>query len=125
MAREQELAAEARALETAQAAQARQDIELAAHLDRIRREAHATRDAMTAVTSAEESKSQGVRDHELAKLVAEQVGAALAALPMHEAKWITIGQDSPAASIAGLIGATRELLSGASHKADAGPTMGQ
>jgi hypothetical protein len=112
MAREQELAAEARANEVARAAMEREEVQFAARLDRLRREAHAKGDAISLVTSAEEKKSQAVRDHELARLVAERVGEALKGLPLREARWITVGPDSPAGSLAGLMTAVRELVSG-------------
>ena len=110
--RELELAAEARALEVAQAVLRREELGLAARLDRIRREAEANRDAISAVNSAEEKKSQGVREHELGRLVAEKVGDAFKALPIHDARWITVGPESPAGSMAALITAARELTSG-------------
>ena len=105
------LAQEANALEVAQAAVRREELQLQAKLDRIRREAEANRDAIAAVASAEEQKSPGVRDHELSRLVAEKVGDALRTLPLKEAKWISVGQDSPAGSLAALIEATRASIS--------------
>ena len=68
-------------------------------------------------TEADEKKSQQVRDYELAKLVAEKVGDALKALPLHEARWVTVGPDSPAESLAGLITAARELTGASPKKA--------
>jgi len=114
--REQALASEARAIEIARAVLEREELQLAARLDRTRREADASRDAISAVASAEEKKSQGVRDHELSRLVAEKVGDALKGLPLHEARWITVGPDSPAGSLAGLFTAVRELTSNGSKK---------
>jgi hypothetical protein len=117
VARERALATEARALEVAQAVLQREELELAARLDRIRREAEANRDAISAVNSAEEKKSQGVREHELARLVTEKVGDAFKALPIHDARWITVGPESPVGSVAALIAAARELTSGGPKKA--------
>jgi flotillin len=111
--REQVLAAEDRSLDLARAVLQREELQLAARLDRIRREAEASRDAISTVASAEERKSQGVREHELAKLVAQQVGDALKELPLHEARWVTIGPDSPVSSLTALISAARELTTGA------------
>lgn len=105
------LAEEANAQEVAKAVLQREELQLQARLDRTRREAEANRDAIAAVTSAEEQKSPGVRDHELSRLVAEKVGDALKALPLHEARWISVGQDSPATSLASLIQTTREAIS--------------
>jgi hypothetical protein len=117
VSRERALAVEARALEVAQAVHQREELEFAARLDRIRREADANRDAISAVNAAEEKKSQGVREHELARLVAEKVGDAFKALPIHDARWITIGPESPVGSVAALIAAARELTSGGPKKA--------
>ena len=115
--REQALAVEARAMEVVKAALERAELELASRLDRIRREAEASAEASSLVTIAEEKKSQAVRDHELARLVAEKIADALKALPIHDARWITVGPDSPAASLAALITAARELTSSGGKKA--------
>jgi hypothetical protein len=115
--RERALMEEARALDVARAIAEREEMQLAVRLDRIRREAEASRDAISAVAEAEERKSQGVRDHELARLVAEKVGDALKALPLREARWVTVGPDSPAGSLAGLIAAARELAGAGPKKA--------
>jgi len=90
----------------------REEMQLAARLDRIRREAEASGDAVAAVSRAEEKKSQCVRDHELARLVTEKVGDALKGLPLKEARWITVGPDSPARGLATLIAAVREVAAG-------------
>ncbi len=112
--REQALAGEARTLEVARAVLEREEILLVAHLDRIRREAQASGEAISIAASAENEKSQGVRDYELAKLATEKVGDALKQLPLSEARWITVGPDSPVGSLAALITAARELASKAS-----------
>ena len=116
VAREQALTEESRAAEVAKAALEREEVQVAARLDRIRREAEANRDAIASAASAEEKKSQGVRDHELARLVAEKVGDALKALPLREARWLTVSPDSPALSLAALISAAREMTVGAPRK---------
>ena len=114
---EHALAEEAKALAVTRATVEREEMQFAARLDRIRREAEASRDAISAVAEAEEKKSQGVRDHELARLVAEKVGDALKSLPLHEARWVSVGPDSPAESLAGLITAARELTGTGPKKA--------
>jgi flotillin len=114
---EQALAQEQQAMQVAQAAQQRAELELAGRLDRMRREAEAQRDAILALTSAEEKKSQQLLDHELARLVAEKVGDALKQLPIRDARWISVGPDSPAASLAGLIASARELTAATSRGA--------
>jgi regulator of protease activity HflC (stomatin/prohibitin superfamily) len=111
------LADEANATQLANAVRAREELAFATRLDQIRREAEAKRDAISAVASAEETKSQAVRDHELATLVAEKVGDALKGMPLRDARWITVGPDSPAASLMALITAARELTATAAGKA--------
>jgi len=108
--REHALFAEKVALEVAKAVGQREALELDFRLARIRHEAEANRDAMSLITVAEEKKSQAVRDHELSRLVAEKVGDALSQLPIRDARWITVGPDSPAGSIATLITAARETF---------------
>jgi regulator of protease activity HflC (stomatin/prohibitin superfamily) len=105
------LAEEANALQLQHAAQAREDVLLQARLDRTRREAEANRDAIAAVASAEEQKSAAVRDHELSRLVAEKVGEALKALPLKDARWVTVSPETPAGSLAALIESTRAAIS--------------
>ncbi|HEY8210158.1 MAG TPA: SPFH domain-containing protein [Myxococcaceae bacterium] len=105
------LAMEANELEVSRAVQQREDLALQARLDRVRREAEANRDAIAAVASAEEQKSAAVRDHELSRLVAEKVGDALKALPLQEARWVTVGPQTPAAGLASLIETTRAAIS--------------
>lgn len=104
------LSAEARATDVARAVLAREELVFSAGLDRRRREAETERDAISALASAEERKSQAVRDHELGRLVAEKVGDALGHLPLKEARWITVGQDSPVQSLAALVGAARAVV---------------
>ena len=115
--REGALAAEAEAMEVAKAVLAREEVQLAARLDRTRREAEASGDAISAIARAEEKKPQAVRDYELARLVTEKVGEALRELPLHEARWVTVGTDTPAGSLAALFTAVRELALNAPSKA--------
>lgn len=105
------LAEEANALQLQHAAQEREDLLLQARLDRTRKEAEANRDAIAAVAAAEEQKSAAVRDHELSRLVAEKVGDALKALPLKDARWVTVGPETPAGSLAALIESTRAAIS--------------
>lgn len=105
--REHALAEEARNLEVARAVAEREELALAAKLDRRRREAEAERDAATAITSAEEAKSQPVREHELALRVADKVGDALRG--MKEARWITVNDENPVASLVGLLTSAGDL----------------
>lgn len=107
MAREQKLAEESANLEIARAAEIRRELEHQGRLDRTRSEAEAQRDAILAVSQAEESKSPAAREHELARYVAEKVTEALGKLPLRDASWVTLGNDSPLASLGGIFAAAR------------------
>ena len=109
--RDRALAEEERRMVVTEATIARQRIELAARLEETVHQAEAQRDAIAAISSAEEQKSQAVRDHELSRLVAEKVSDALAQLPLHEARWISVG-DSPAATLTSLFTMARDHFAG-------------
>src|SRR5262249_15957215 len=87
----------------------REELQFAARLDRSRRQAEAERDAILAILTAEERKSEGVRHRELTRWVTEKFAEALKGLPLHEARWITVGPDSPRGSLAGMSAAAREI----------------
>jgi hypothetical protein len=108
------VAREGMELEMARALLVREEVQLAASLDRVRRQAEASRDAMSSITAAEEEKSQAVRDHELATMLADRIGRALEKLPLKDARWISVGNDSPASSMAALVTGLREMLSSGS-----------
>jgi len=107
---ERQLAAEAGALQVLEARHEREEGELELALDRVRRTAEVERDAALARGAAEERKSQAVRDLELAKLIAERATAAMESWQIRDAKWVSLGDTSPATSIASMIGAVRELV---------------
>jgi hypothetical protein len=115
--RERALALEAQAAEIARVVLEREELELAARLERVRREAAASADAIAAVGRAEEAKSHALREYELRKLVAEKVAEALARLPLREARWISVGPESPAGTLASLIASGRELLADSAREA--------
>jgi hypothetical protein len=102
--------AEARAFELFSARRQREDAELAAALDRIRRTAEAERDAAVLRAQAEEQKSQAVRDHELARFVVEKTASALSSWQIREGRWINVGNASPIASFGSALIGVRELL---------------
>jgi flotillin len=112
-AREQAIAIEGQlvdeqgALSVLEQRQRREEAELAFRLARTRREAEAARDATIAVTSAEESKSAAVREHEMRRLLAHKVAEAL---KVTDGKWITIGNDSPVASLAAVLAGVTDLV---------------
>ncbi len=93
-----------------QARRERDEVELALALDRERRTAQADRDAGLARGAVEEQKSQPVRDHELAKFVAEKTTQAMGSWQIREGKWIHIGDASPVTSIAKMLLGVRELI---------------
>jgi hypothetical protein len=114
---ERALALEASARELAKAVLKRDELLLEARLQTVRREAETNAASTSLLANVEEQKSLALREHELARLVAEKVGDALKQLPIHDARWITVGPDSPATSFAALIGAARELTSAAGNRA--------
>ena len=114
--REQAIAAELATVKEANEAtlaiahreRARQDME--AQLKNVCAEAEARRDAALLVTEAEEAKSPEVRRHEIHRLQVEKLTAAMASLPIKDARWVTIG-DSPMSSLTGLIAGLQNSLS--------------
>jgi hypothetical protein len=104
------LAAEASLQKLLEARLKREETEFEARIDQIRREAAAKRDAMLEINGAEEQKSQAVRDHELSRLLSEKVTEALGKLPLSDARWVTIGSESPVASLAAMVGGVRQAI---------------
>ncbi|HEY3451318.1 MAG TPA: SPFH domain-containing protein [Myxococcales bacterium] len=115
-ARDFALAEAARETEIAKTRLEREELQLAAKLDRLRRLAEAKAAAIASVARAEEQMSPPVREFELSKRAAKEVGDALRKLPIHDAKWVTVGADSPMSSLAGLIAGARELVTGEAKK---------
>jgi hypothetical protein len=107
-----ELATEAGALELLYSRQKREELELAMAIEKKLRTAKGDRDAALALQAVEEQKSQAVRDHELAKFVAEQTAKAMASWRMREGKWIQLGASSPVAAVAEVLVGMKELVSG-------------
>jgi flotillin len=110
LARARELAAEARALEVARARIAREKECLDAALAARRAEAEATRDAESARASVLEQMSPAVREHERQVLVAQKVAESLR---ITDARWVSVGAASPAASVGAMIAGVREVLGAA------------
>jgi hypothetical protein len=109
--RERQLAAEAAQRELTEARIQREETEAAAKRARMLEAAETERDVILAVSSAEEHRPQAVRDYELARLATEKVSEALGALPIKDARWITVGDNSPIATIAAAIAEVRNLFS--------------
>jgi regulator of protease activity HflC (stomatin/prohibitin superfamily) len=106
------LAQEALALEVARARRQREREESDARLALVRAEAEAQRDAETARAAALEGMSPAVREHERAVLIAEKVAATL---KVTDARWVSVGAESPAASVGAMIAGVREVLEASSH----------
>jgi hypothetical protein len=109
--RERQIAADAAQQELTEARIRREATEADAKRARMLGEAEAQRDAILALNSAEEKRPQAVRDYELARLVTEKVAQALGSLPLKDARWVNIGNESPIASIAAAIGEIQNLFS--------------
>lgn len=107
-AREARLAEAALAQELAEAERALAEQALVAELDQLRRRAEAERDAAMARAEAEQARSPELRAHERALRATEAVGQALGRL--EGARWVSVGEGSPVASVAGLIQATLGAL---------------
>ena len=109
--RERQLAAEAAQQELTEARIRREDTEARAKRARMLGAAETERDVILAVSSAEEKRPQVVRDYELARLAMEKVAHALGSLPIKDARWVTVGNDSPIAAIAAAFVEIRSLFS--------------
>jgi hypothetical protein len=109
--RERQLAAEAAQQELTEARIRREETEASAKRGRMLEAAETERDVILAVSSAEEKRPQAVRDYELARLATEKVSEALGALPIKDARWVTVGNQSPIAAIAAAIAEVRDLFS--------------
>lgn len=114
LAQERRLLEESAARALATARREREEADFAAKLDRVRREAEAARDAALLQGEADERRTQPVRDHQLAVLTAEKVAAAVASLPIKDARWVSVGDASPLGSIASLITEVREAIAAGS-----------
>ena len=108
--RERLMAAEAAQQELTEAIIRREDAEARAKRARLLGAAETERDVILAVSSAEEKRPQAVRDYELARLAMEKVAQALGSLPVKDARWVTVGNDSPIATIAAAFAEIRNLF---------------
>ncbi len=97
------LAAEADAARLDEARRQRQALDLQAKLDAVRAEAEAERDAALTRAQALEGTSPQVRDHQLQLHTVEAMTQAMGKLPIKDARWVTVGEDSPLHSIQGLV----------------------
>lgn len=110
LARARALAEEAVALEVSRARLAREKEALDAALAARRAEAEASRDAESARASVLEQMSPAVREHERQVLVAQKVAECL---HVTDARWVSVGGASPAASVGAMIAGVREVLGAA------------
>ncbi len=88
----------------------REAVVLAERLGDSRAEAEARRDVALLLAAAEEAKSDAVRQHEIQRLVIEKMSGAISAMPIKDARWISIGADSPMGSLAGLVTGLHSLI---------------
>ncbi|MFO0644653.1 MAG: SPFH domain-containing protein [Polyangiales bacterium] len=109
--REHSLAREALELDVARARAAREREESDARLALQRAQAEADRDAEMARAEALERMSPAVREHERAVLVAEKVAETL---KVTDARWVSVGAQSPATSVGAMIAGVREMLDASS-----------
>ncbi len=109
--REHSLAREALELDVARARVAREREESDARLALQRAQAEADRDAEMARAEALERMSPAVREHERAVLVAEKVAETL---KITDARWVSVGAQSPATSVGAMIAGVREMLGASS-----------
>jgi flotillin len=101
-----QMAAEAQALAVQEARHRREAAELELAGQKLRRTAEAQRDAALLALEVEERKPQSVRDHELGRLSTEKLSQAL---KITDAKWISVGSNSPVASLGAALAEMREL----------------
>jgi flotillin len=104
------LLAEEAALSRARARAAREREALDAALAARRAEAEAARDAELARASVLEQMSPAVRAHERQVLVAEKVAASLR---VTDARWVSVGAETPAAGVGAMIAGVRAVLDAA------------
>ncbi len=90
---------------------AREETAFSAKLGQTKKSAAAERDAIRMISEAQEAKSEALREYELAHLVATKMAEALGNLPIDNAQWFTVGDQSPAQTIASLLAAGRTLIS--------------
>lgn len=105
------LARAASDLEIARARMALEREESEARLARQRAEAEALRDAEMARAEALERMSPAVREHERALRVAEQMASMV---KVTDARWVSVGDDGPMASVGAMLAGAREALAAAS-----------
>lgn len=110
LAQERELAAEEAARSLSRARLAREREALDAALAARRAEAEAARDAELARASVLEQMSPAVREHERQVLVAGKVAETLR---VTDARWVSVGGATPAASVGAMIAGVREVLGAA------------
>ena len=106
-----ELADERRQVSLERSRQERQSLVLDARLAELRADAEARRDASVLLASAEEQKSEEGRRYELQRATVQSVGAALAGMPIKDARWISVGNESPMGSVLGMFEALASVAS--------------
>ena len=83
--------------------------------EKILRRAKINRDALLIELEAEAQKPADLRRHELDNFLIEKFSNAFAALPLKDARWLTIGNDDPLANMAGLFTGLRSAVTAFGH----------
>ncbi|MBT3222532.1 MAG: hypothetical protein HN348_25950 [Proteobacteria bacterium] len=89
---------------------ARKERSFADKMSRRLRTAQTRKEAMLIINEAEEAKSPEVRNYELARLATIKTTEAFTTLPLNNAQWVTVGDQSPMASLASLIVAGKSIF---------------
>ncbi|MCP4447864.1 MAG: hypothetical protein GY811_21385 [Myxococcales bacterium] len=103
------LAQEANALVLQGEVTRREDQVHTANLERIRCQAQTEHDTIALLAEVEEAKSDSLRAHELSCLSVERMAEAFGNLPMEQAQWLTVGNQSPVETLASLFTSWRAL----------------
>ena len=84
--------------------------ELKAQLDKKIKSAEADGKAISIIGKAEGNKSDVVREYELSKYMATIMAEAFSKLPLDNAQWVTVGDNSPAQTLASLLAVGKDIL---------------
>ncbi len=87
-------------------------LRLAAQLEAKRQSAQVEREVIELIATAEAQKTPAVREDQRARAMGEQLVQAVAALPLKEAKWTTVGAQAPLTAVAEMIRETSLALKG-------------
>ncbi len=109
---------EANALAIQSDIEERQNLAHVAMLKRRRLEAQTEHDTISLLAKANSAKSESLRSHELSCLSVERMADAFGNLPMKNAQWVTVGDQSPVGTLASLFSSWKALDGGSQSKRD-------